>query len=82
MDPVLELATYDDLLALPEGVKGEVVHGTLVVQPAPSAGGALPASGAPGPHPSRRQRPDLPPSFSSSITASTVIPRSIALHMS
>ena len=29
------LATYDDLLALPGGVRGEVVHGTLVVPPAP-----------------------------------------------
>lgn len=33
MDPVRELATYDDLLALPEEIRGEVVHGILRIQP-------------------------------------------------
>lgn len=28
-------ATYEDLLALPEGVKAEILHGALVVPPAP-----------------------------------------------
>lgn len=36
MDPARKLATYDDILALPEDAKGEVVHGTLYVQPAPT----------------------------------------------
>lgn len=31
----LRLATYDDLLELPEDVRGEVVRGTVVVAPAP-----------------------------------------------
>ncbi len=29
-------ATYDDLLALPEGVRGEILNGSLYVQPAPA----------------------------------------------
>lgn len=33
MDPERKPATYDDLLALAEDVKAEVVHGTLVVLP-------------------------------------------------
>ena len=36
MDPARKLATYDDLFALPEDAKGEVVYGTLHLQPAPS----------------------------------------------
>lgn len=35
MEPAKKLATYDDLLALPEGVKAEILHGTLVLPPAP-----------------------------------------------
>lgn len=35
MHAAKKLATYDDLLALPEGVKAEVIHGALVVPPAP-----------------------------------------------
>jgi hypothetical protein len=35
MEPAKKLATYDDLLALPEGEKGEIFHGALVVPPAP-----------------------------------------------
>lgn len=30
-------ATYEDLLALPEHVVGEIIHGALVVQPRPAA---------------------------------------------
>ena len=42
MQPVKKLATYDDLLALREGEKAEIVHGVLVVPP------SVPASGAAG----------------------------------
>jgi Uma2 family endonuclease len=35
MDPAEKLATYEDLLALREGEKVEIVHGVLVVPPAP-----------------------------------------------
>lgn len=35
MDPARKLATYDDLLALPEGVRAEVIDGILVTPPAP-----------------------------------------------
>ncbi len=35
MEPAKKRATYDDLLALPEGVKGEIIHGALVVPPSP-----------------------------------------------
>lgn len=35
MDPARKLATYDDLLALPDGVKGEVIAGSIVLPPAP-----------------------------------------------
>ena len=34
-DPARKLATYDDLLALPEGVKAEVIRGAVVTVPAP-----------------------------------------------
>lgn len=33
MDPDRRLATYDDLLALPEDVKAEVIHGSVVTLP-------------------------------------------------
>lgn len=36
MDPARKLATYDDLLGLPEGVKAEVIRGSVQVQPAPT----------------------------------------------
>ncbi len=36
MEPAKKLATYDDLLALPEGVKAEIIHGALVLPPAAS----------------------------------------------
>lgn len=36
MDPARKLATYDDLLGLPEGVKAEVIRGSVHVQPAPT----------------------------------------------
>jgi Uma2 family endonuclease len=35
MEPAKKLATYDDLLALPEGETGEIIHGALFVPPAP-----------------------------------------------
>jgi hypothetical protein len=35
MQGAKKLATYDDLLALPEDVKAEVIHGVLVKPPAP-----------------------------------------------
>jgi len=35
VDPAKKLADWQDLVALPEGVKGEVVRGVLVVPPAP-----------------------------------------------
>lgn len=35
MHAAKKLATYDDLIALPEGVRAEVIHGALVVPPAP-----------------------------------------------
>jgi Uma2 family endonuclease len=35
MEAASKLATYLDILALPQDVKGEVVHGMLYVQPAP-----------------------------------------------
>lgn len=35
MEPAKKLATYDDLLALPEGETAEIVHGALVAPPAP-----------------------------------------------
>lgn len=35
MHAAKKLATYEDLLALPENVKAEVIHGALVVPPAP-----------------------------------------------
>jgi len=35
MDPARKLATYADLLALPEGAKGEVLGGELVTDPSP-----------------------------------------------
>jgi Uma2 family endonuclease len=35
MQAAKKLATYDDLLALPDGVKGEILRGALVVPPAP-----------------------------------------------
>lgn len=35
MRPAEKLATYEDLLALAEGVKGEVIHGVLVRPPSP-----------------------------------------------
>lgn len=41
-DPAHKLATYADLLALPEGVRGEVIGGELVIVPptVPTDGGA------------------------------------------
>ncbi|HZF50219.1 MAG TPA: Uma2 family endonuclease [Polyangiaceae bacterium] len=35
MDAARKLATYDDLLALPEGVKAEIIDGSLVTLPSP-----------------------------------------------
>jgi Uma2 family endonuclease len=35
MDPARRLATYEDLLALPEGSKGEILAGVLTTPPAP-----------------------------------------------
>lgn len=35
MDPARKLATYEDLCALPEGVRAEVLGGELVVMPSP-----------------------------------------------
>ena len=35
MRPVERLATYDDLLALPEGVRGEVIAGQIETAPSP-----------------------------------------------
>lgn len=35
MDPAKRLATYEDLLALPEGVKAEVLAGEVVFNPSP-----------------------------------------------
>ena len=35
-EPARRLCTYADLLALPEGERGEVIDGELVVQPSPS----------------------------------------------
>lgn len=35
-DPARRLATYDDLLALPEDVRAEVMHGEVLVAPSPS----------------------------------------------
>ncbi len=35
MDPARRLATYSDLLALPEDVRAEIVAGEVVVQPSP-----------------------------------------------
>ena len=36
-DPAPRRATYEDLLALPENVIGEIIHGVLVTQPRPAA---------------------------------------------
>lgn len=36
MDPARRLATYDDLLALPEDTRAEVIDGEIVVSPPPS----------------------------------------------
>src|SRR5690606_14788511 len=35
MDPARKLATYDDLLALPEDVKAEIIDGDVITQHAP-----------------------------------------------
>jgi Uma2 family endonuclease len=35
-EPAKRNATYDDLLALPDGVKGELIYGSLYVQPSPA----------------------------------------------
>ena len=35
-EPAKRNATYDDLLALPDGVRGEIVFGALYVQPSPA----------------------------------------------
>jgi Uma2 family endonuclease len=43
-DPAKRSATYEDLLALPDNVIGEVIHGTLVTQPRPAALHAVAAS--------------------------------------
>ena len=40
MNVARKLATYDDLLALPEGVKAEILSGSLVVMPSPRPGHA------------------------------------------
>jgi Uma2 family endonuclease len=37
MEPARKLATFDDLLALPEDVRGEIFDGEVVVQPPPGA---------------------------------------------
>lgn len=36
-EPPKRRATYDDVLAAPEGVIAELIHGTLVTQPRPAA---------------------------------------------
>lgn len=38
MEPLAKLATYGDLLALPEDVRAEVLAGDIVVQPSPLPG--------------------------------------------
>lgn len=35
MDPARRIATYEDLLALPEGVRAEILGGEIVTEPAP-----------------------------------------------
>ncbi|MGY6217283.1 Uma2 family endonuclease [Methylolobus aquaticus] len=42
--PANRLATYEDLLNLPEHLIGEILHGTLVTQPRPAPRHALAAS--------------------------------------
>ena len=42
--PANRLATYEDLLGLPEHLIGEILHGTLVTQPRPAPRHALAAS--------------------------------------
>jgi Uma2 family endonuclease len=42
--PALRPARYDDLLALPENVVGEIIHGELVVSPWPAGRHALASS--------------------------------------
>jgi hypothetical protein len=34
-DPAPRLATYDDVIALPDNVVGEIIEGELVVSPRP-----------------------------------------------
>jgi Uma2 family endonuclease len=43
-EPAKSRATYDDLLALPENVIGEIINGTLVTQPRPASPHAQAAS--------------------------------------
>ncbi len=45
MNSVLRLATYDDLLRLPEHVTGEILTGELHAQPRPTACHAPVATG-------------------------------------
>jgi Uma2 family endonuclease len=45
MAPVKKLATYEDILALPEHLVGELVDGELIVSPRPRARHALTSSG-------------------------------------
>lgn len=44
VDPARRSATYDDILALPEHVTGEILDGELVVRPRPAAPHAIAAS--------------------------------------
>lgn len=57
-DPAHKLATYEDLLALPEGVRGEVIGGELVIVPptVPTDGGARMMSPSALPRHGRVQR--------------------------
>lgn len=48
MDAARKLSTYEDLLALPEGVRGEVLSGSLVTAPAPLPRHAFVASSLTG----------------------------------
>jgi len=43
-DPARRPATYEDVLALPENIVGEIIHGTLIANPRPAAPHASVAS--------------------------------------
>jgi hypothetical protein len=42
--PLKKLATYEDVVALPEGIVGEIVQGELFATPRPAVGNALASS--------------------------------------